>query len=395
MVVDACIGGVRIARPAGATLDLNFMSAPLDPRITFTRASTATYTDASGTIRSAAINAPRWDYAGGSLRGLLIEPARMNLCLSSTTANGVGWNVTNGVVAAPGFAWNNAVAPDGTTTATRLDYPAIIGTNAASVYFQAITLTAASYTYSMWLRGAVGGEQIYLCVNPTRLNSGRLTLTTQWQRYSFTFTGTAAGWAFEVGADLADVTQTSTPVQTVYIWGAQVEQGAYRTSLIPTTSAAVTRAVDSTSIAPASMAWFTPPGGSWLAEFISVDPTPAGGGARVIAWPVLGSAAPIYLSSGNQIGQYDGGGGPVTANALTVNTVAKAVTTYTSPTGKNCLNGGAVASGAMSNGYAALATNGVSFMVNSIITDGLSGYLRRVQYWPRGLSDAEMQAVTT
>src|SRR6476660_9011167 len=78
--LDPCLGGVRNAGPAGATLDLNFMSpGSLDPRIQFTRASVAKYTDASGLIQTAAINQPRWDYAGGSLRGLLIEEARTNL----------------------------------------------------------------------------------------------------------------------------------------------------------------------------------------------------------------------------------------------------------------------------------------------------------------------------
>src|SRR5580765_5882879 len=68
------------------SLDLNFMvPGVLDPRITFTRASTATYTDMSGTIQSVAVNAPRWDYdpVTLALRGLLIEEARTNLLLQS------------------------------------------------------------------------------------------------------------------------------------------------------------------------------------------------------------------------------------------------------------------------------------------------------------------------
>jgi hypothetical protein len=69
---------------AGPTLSLDFMQpGTLDPRITFTRASSATYTDASGVIQTAATNAPRWDYAGGVLRGLLIEEARTNVLLNS------------------------------------------------------------------------------------------------------------------------------------------------------------------------------------------------------------------------------------------------------------------------------------------------------------------------
>src|SRR5580765_3984049 len=73
--------------PAGATLSLDFMSSGNMPAgVTCSRASTATYTDASGVIQPAAINAPRWDYdpVTQALRGLLIEEARTNILTQST-----------------------------------------------------------------------------------------------------------------------------------------------------------------------------------------------------------------------------------------------------------------------------------------------------------------------
>jgi hypothetical protein len=76
--------------PPGATLDLSFLTpGSLDPRITFTRASTGTYFDVSGTMRTATTNAPRWDYdpVTLALRGLLIEEARTNLLLNSAVLN--------------------------------------------------------------------------------------------------------------------------------------------------------------------------------------------------------------------------------------------------------------------------------------------------------------------
>ena len=59
----------------------------LDPTITFSRASTATYTDSTGTIQTAAINAPRWDYdrVTLALKGLLLEDTRTNVLLNSAT----------------------------------------------------------------------------------------------------------------------------------------------------------------------------------------------------------------------------------------------------------------------------------------------------------------------
>ena len=87
--VDACWGGVRVTSPPGKTLDLSFMTpGTLPPNVTFTRASTATtYFDSTGTMQTAAANAPRWDYdpVTLALNGLLIEEARTNVLLNSAT----------------------------------------------------------------------------------------------------------------------------------------------------------------------------------------------------------------------------------------------------------------------------------------------------------------------
>jgi hypothetical protein len=49
--------------------------------ITFTRASTGTYLDSDGLLKTATTNTPRIEYdANGNRKGLLIEEARTNLC---------------------------------------------------------------------------------------------------------------------------------------------------------------------------------------------------------------------------------------------------------------------------------------------------------------------------
>lgn len=87
-----------LTRPS---LDLNFAgSRTVDPRITFTRASTATYFDEFGVMRTAPANTPRIDFdpVTGECKGLLIEEQRTRLNFVSATST-VAENVTVTAVA--------------------------------------------------------------------------------------------------------------------------------------------------------------------------------------------------------------------------------------------------------------------------------------------------------
>jgi hypothetical protein len=97
------------------TLDLNFAATKrLDPRITFTRASTATFVGADGLIQSAATNAARFDHnpATGESLGLLVEEARTNI---ETNSEFFKWTVTSGFIQPCA-----TVDPAGTFRASRL-----------------------------------------------------------------------------------------------------------------------------------------------------------------------------------------------------------------------------------------------------------------------------------
>ena len=87
--------------------------------ITFTRASTATYFDATGTLQSAAIDDPRLDYDPATLaaRGLLIEEQRTNLATySAALDDALGWAPQSGLTVTA----NAITSPDGTLSAERL-----------------------------------------------------------------------------------------------------------------------------------------------------------------------------------------------------------------------------------------------------------------------------------
>jgi hypothetical protein len=395
--VDACLGGVRVTGPPGKTLDLNFMAPGNMPGgITFTRASTATYTDASGTIQTAAINAPRWDYdpVTHALRGVLIEEPRTNLALWNRDFTNAAWGLYGNVAAAPVVTANQATAPDGTLTATRVVLPAVSGAGSASVIYQPFTATAAIYTYSIWLRGAVGGEQVYLGGGGVSfISAPRLTLTTQWQRFIFiTPTLTAASWTMSFCVDLRDPAQTGTPVQTIYAWGAQVELGAFATSSIPTAASAVTRAQDIMTMPLA--AWYSGTAGTLMVD--AMLPANGNNGFRGI-FSLDGGITNTWIraytfnASANVNGNVNAAN--LTFGVMTPDVPFKIAATYAA-------GGTTVAfNGVMGTGTASVSTPASYTTLRLGVADAgpanpANGYLRAARYWPRVLSTSEMQSVT-
>ena len=351
-------------------------------------------------------SSPRWDYDPVSLqlRGLLLEDQRTNLTFPSGDVGDPLWLKSGAVVTAPVVTSNQTTAPDGTTTAARVVYPAVTGAGALSFFNKSTVVTVAVYTFSVWLRGNAGGEQLYLSAvaGSTWYSSPRITLTTQWRRYVLTTsTLSALGWAFCVGTDLRDtVGQTSTTGGTVFAWGMQLELGDFPTSFIPTTlSAAVTRSIDSCLIPPANMSpWFAPPGGSWFAEFDYFNANP-GGGIRIVGRTgAPGSVSPALIANTPGVAnQFDAALAVPTVNTTLANTIAKIATSWAAASARVCMNGGAITTSALlATGYGALATSGTSIMqIVALSATNVSGHIRRVQYYPRVLADAEMQSLTT
>ena len=248
------------------TLNLDFANTKtLDPRITYTRASTGTYCGADGVLKTASTNQARFDHdpeTGESL-GLLVEEARTNLITYSQA-----FNITNYSTGYDGgnFIENATAAPDGTLTASKLirnagasgafwskygrqDIPVVSGT----VYTISCYLKAAEIS-TVYMNGDLrDGGGLVISASFTLTGNGTYILGSGtsaqivnvgngWYRCSVTGTATATDTE-EPGLI---VFGTGTSGQGFFAWGFQLEAGAFPTSYIPTPATFTGRASTAT-----------------------------------------------------------------------------------------------------------------------------------------------------
>lgn len=192
---------------AGAALSLQMLgSNTLDPRITFTRASSGTHFDSTGTLVTDGNNVARFDYDPVTLapRGLLIEEQRVNYCLWSEDFGNAVWVKTSGSVTT-----NDNVAPTGTSIADT--FTASAG-NATMV--QAITTTAVPWTFSVYLKRKTGTGNVDITMDGTTWVTQTINSST-WTRCIVTQTGV-------VGTSNCGI-RLVTSGDAVYVFGGQAE----------------------------------------------------------------------------------------------------------------------------------------------------------------------------
>jgi predicted outer membrane repeat protein len=123
---------------------------------------------------------------------------------------------------------NFTTAPDGTATASRI--VADGSTINQGVYLAALGTVGRTEIFSVWLKGAVGGEQVWIGDASSRY---AITLTSSWQRYS--------NPAHSAVSNNNIIYALNNVSATFYAWGAQLEAVTYQTTpstYYPTTSAA-------------------------------------------------------------------------------------------------------------------------------------------------------------
>jgi hypothetical protein len=405
--------GVPLWETAGAapTLDLNFAenrtlldSVTGQNLITFTRASSGTYVDADGLIKTAANNVPRFDHnpVTGECLGLLVEEQRTNLMTASEAMHTSPW----GPVAATVIA-NDGVAPDVTTTADK-----IISTGGGNFRSGISIANATTYTYSVFLK-SIAGTGVISQVGFERFGSTPLAASVSVNLSAGTVTSNGAPviassitrypndwYRVSVTAKSTDATTTivnyaAASGNEFLVWGAQLEAGAFPTSYIPTTAATVTRSADVASISGSNFsAWYRQDQGSL---FVSASAPQPSSGNRRIAFATDGTGnnrVGILFNSTNNPQLLLSASGTITASissSVTATGFVQSAAGYALDDFAYATSGllaGTDTSGAVPSTVDRLSIG------SQDANDRINGTIRRLVYWGQRLPNSTLQAVT-
>lgn len=399
-----------VLSPAPA-LDIDFVNnrvyggnfASIDAALTCVRAAPATtYAETvAGTLTSFGVNTLR-----RTDKGLLVEEARTNLALRSQELDNAAWSKNNTTISA-----NAVVAPDGTTTADSLIETAAAGTTHTAtstgvsvssgvvhtwtVYAKpagrswlSINAVDSAHSHRTWFNvstGAVGTVAAGAAASIEALSNG-------WYRCQVTLTtdDTTIHHAVELADADGSVVFDGDGVSGIHLWGAQLEAGAFATSYIPTTTVAVTRAIDGITAAGALLSAFQQ--AAWSAV-IQTGILPAVTGQTRLIGTDPGQNA-LQTESATKVAVWDNA-------AALYRSVTIGSGSYTTTPVKSGLSRDAAGNSLVGNGGAVSAglevlTNPSAVYLGSESAAGncINGYITRLTVWTTRLPNATLQSLT-
>jgi hypothetical protein len=405
--------GLQDANASGF-VDVLAWGAQLEQRsavTAYTATTTQPITNYQRQLKTAAANEwPReFDPVTGECLGRSVWEARTNLFLRSEEFDNASWTKADATILA-----NQIIAPDGTLTADKIvsDLAGAVPrvqvqptladntTHTATCFFKAAEWSwvnivfrnkAVSDDPGAWFNLATGevgtvdsgitasispaGNGFYRCSVSRSSATGATTLTIRFR------------------ATNADNTLTAGDGYSgIYIWGAQLEAGAFATPYIPTVAAQVTRLADSAVMTGVNFSsWFNPSEGSFFSEALYNGI----GNYVLFAKPANYPTDNTFirtLANGNFAIVVSGvAQANMTPTAPTTNTFAKVAGTYKTNDFAVSLNGATPVtdtSGITPNTLASLEIGSSDNILR------INSYIKRITYYNQALTAANLQAIT-
>jgi len=405
------------------TLALDFAGATsLDSRITFTRGSTATFFNSSGVLQTASNDVARFDHDPATLAplGLLIEEQRTNSIRNNTMVGAVagtpGTLPTNWGIDTPGLT----TSVIGTGTSAGITYVDIklSGTTSNSygnIFFETSTAIAATnaqtWAHSLWIAvvggattnittirhafdqfsnvpaylATIAGSNIVSSVTGT-LQRSSAALTTNNASTASVRPSLSLLWSNGVAIDI-----------TLRIGLPQLELGAFATSVIPTTTTALTRNADVASMTGTNFSsWFNAAQGTVLCSatrqssgqpYLWMFSNGATASERYYLRYVTTEYQFIPRASG-----VDGAGAYVSAASALL--TARHATAYVS--NQNRISSNGFQDGNSTKTVTSQPTSLDTLYLGSFTGTGsfLNGTIQRLAFYPVALPDSTLQALT-
>jgi hypothetical protein len=360
--------------------------------------------------------------------GLLMEQQNTNILLQSAAVGTVSpWSTRSSPTLSSGYS-----APDGTNTAVKVTPGTSYGLN--DVWQQFSTTSGTSYTFScfvkpvnythlhfqIWDFAGTNGGGVECWFNMSGAGTiGQVTTNGTATSISASITQANNGWYRVSLSGVPSVASVTPAIQVVIrgsssygdngitgdgtngwlVWGAQVENGLYSSSYIPTTTSIVTRSSDNASMSMLAIANTKQSGIAVETLWVRVPST----GGHVIYRLDDGTnnnSVQLY----NQVGQQSCYATANANNVLQLN----------GDLGSKSITNGSVFKHAITWSAAAVYSDTYNGNVSSSITrtatpttlnnlsigcsggaNQLDAYIRRIRFWPRTLSSAELTSFTT
>jgi len=368
------------------------------------------YVPTTSTINSA----PRFDHnpTTGESLGLLVEEQRTNLLLRSEEFDGATWTKVRASVTA-----NAIVAPNGTLTADKLventdnnthviEQAVTLPENVNVVYGFYVKKAERSIVRIQFLNKANTACRAYFNVD-TAVVSDQSNATGSivnvgdgWYRCSISF-NSGSGATATTGL-IGPATVAGTPsyagdgTSGIYLWGAQLEAGAFPTSYIPTTTATVTRSADVASITGSAFSsWYRQDEGTVFAELVprtfanltgvaSADDNSSNN--RVAVRTTTSSLANLRVGASG-VAQADFTASPT----LIAGVLTKIAGGYKTDDFAISANGSTAASD--TSGTSPTLANQLT-IGTAVGNSAVNAPIRRITYWPRRLGNEVLQGIT-